>query len=204
MNPWPMAEPDREGAELPLLNDLDRLAGACCVACRQALCPHQVLFSIALGFKDAPRCLGCLARGLDRPPLELRDDLYRYIQYRTCFERAWREANRREAMDLERPPSCLWPAQEPAPAAAPIVPQEITEVEPQTAAITLWDAGDMSCGDLVLALRGRLGTLAPGAVLKVIARDPAAPEDLPSWCRLTGHRLLSARHPEYHIQRKGG
>ena len=65
-----------------------------------------------------------------------------------------------------------------------------------------WDAGDMGCGDLVLALRGRLNTLPPGAVLKVSARDPAAPLDLPAWCRLTGHRLVRAAHPEYHIQRK--
>lgn len=60
----------------------------------------------------------------------------------------------------------------------------------------------MACGDLVLALRGRLNALAGGTVLKVTARDPAAPLDLPAWCRLTGHRLLAAEHPDYFIQRK--
>jgi tRNA 2-thiouridine synthesizing protein A len=60
----------------------------------------------------------------------------------------------------------------------------------------------MACGDLVLALRLRMNTLPAGGVLKVTARDPAAPLDLPAWCRLTGHRLLRAAHPDYHIQRK--
>jgi tRNA 2-thiouridine synthesizing protein A len=65
-----------------------------------------------------------------------------------------------------------------------------------------WDAGDMGCGELLLALRGRLLALPPGAILRVIARDPGAPEEMPSWCRLTGHRLLCAEHPSYTIQRK--
>jgi tRNA 2-thiouridine synthesizing protein A len=67
-----------------------------------------------------------------------------------------------------------------------------------------WDAGGMACGDLVLALRLRLAGLPPGAVLAVTATDPAAPEDLPAWCRMTGHALLSADHPRYLIRRKGG
>jgi len=65
-----------------------------------------------------------------------------------------------------------------------------------------WDAGDMGCGDLVLELRARVGSLGPGEVLKLIARDPGAPADVPAWCRLTGHRLVSGHHPVYLIQRK--
>ena len=30
----------------------------------------------------------------------------------------------------------------------------------------------------------------PGEVLKLIARDAGAPEDLPAYCRMTGHKLL--------------
>jgi tRNA 2-thiouridine synthesizing protein A len=67
----------------------------------------------------------------------------------------------------------------------------------------VWDAGAMGCGELLLALRGRLQPLPPGAVLRVVARDPGAPEEMPAWCRLTGHRLLRAAHPEYDIQRRG-
>ncbi len=55
-----------------------------------------------------------------------------------------------------------------------------------------WDAGAMGCGELVLALRARLLAM-PGRTLKVLAVDPGAPEDLPAFCRMTGHQLLRAR-----------
>ncbi|MET3134482.1 tRNA 2-thiouridine synthesizing protein A [Oxalobacteraceae bacterium GrIS 1.11] len=52
-----------------------------------------------------------------------------------------------------------------------------------------WDAGDMGCGELVLALRGKLRKT-PGQVWKVIARDPGAPADIPAWCKMTADELL--------------
>ena len=52
-----------------------------------------------------------------------------------------------------------------------------------------WDAGDLGCGDLVLDLRRRLKAM-PGGVLRVIANDLGAPQDLPAWCRLTRNELL--------------
>lgn len=42
----------------------------------------------------------------------------------------------------------------------------------------------------------------PGEQLEVIAHSPGAPADLPAWCRMTGHTLISADHPVYVIQRK--
>jgi tRNA 2-thiouridine synthesizing protein A len=65
-----------------------------------------------------------------------------------------------------------------------------------------WDAGDMGCGELVMELRIRLKPMRPGHLLKLTARDPGAVEDLPAWCRLTGHHLVSADHPLYFIRRK--
>ena len=65
-----------------------------------------------------------------------------------------------------------------------------------------WDAGDLGCGELVLGLYFRLKALAPGAHFRLIAQDPAAPEDLPAWCRMTGHKLVRISHPEYILQRK--
>jgi tRNA 2-thiouridine synthesizing protein A len=65
-----------------------------------------------------------------------------------------------------------------------------------------WDAGDMGCGELVLELRMRLQPMQPGQLLKLTARDPGALEDLPAWCRLTGHRLVMAVHPVYWIGRR--
>lgn len=52
-----------------------------------------------------------------------------------------------------------------------------------------WNAGELSCGDLVLELRRRVRA-SPGQVFKVIALDPGAPADLPAWCAMTGHTLL--------------
>jgi tRNA 2-thiouridine synthesizing protein A len=66
----------------------------------------------------------------------------------------------------------------------------------------VYDAAEMGCGELVLVLRKRLLGLAPGAVLRVRATDPGAPEDLPAWCRLTHHTLLEQRHPFYWIRRR--
>ena len=65
-----------------------------------------------------------------------------------------------------------------------------------------WDAESLGCGDLVLELRQRLGAMTPGQVLRLIARDPGAAADLPSWCRMTGHRLIYADPPTFLIQRK--
>ena len=64
-----------------------------------------------------------------------------------------------------------------------------------------WDAGPLGCGDLVLALKLRMKALRPGAVLRLVARDPGAPEDVRSWCRMTGHPLLLAEPPVYLIEK---
>jgi tRNA 2-thiouridine synthesizing protein A len=66
-----------------------------------------------------------------------------------------------------------------------------------------WDAGDMGCGELIVLLRARVRALAPGQILRLVARDPGAPEDLPAWSRLTGHPLVRAEHPVYEFTRKG-
>jgi tRNA 2-thiouridine synthesizing protein A len=65
-----------------------------------------------------------------------------------------------------------------------------------------WDAGDLGCGELVLELRQRLDALRPGQVLVLTARDPGARADIPAWCRMTGHALIAAEHPDYQIRRK--
>jgi tRNA 2-thiouridine synthesizing protein A len=67
-----------------------------------------------------------------------------------------------------------------------------------------WDAGGMGCGELVFLLAMRMRELRPGAVLRLTATDLGAPQDLPAWCRMTGHPLLRAEHPHYFIQRKDG
>ena len=64
-----------------------------------------------------------------------------------------------------------------------------------------WDAGETGCGELIVGLRRQLGLLQSGDSLEVIARDAGAPADLPAWCRMTGHTLVSAAHPVYVIRK---
>jgi tRNA 2-thiouridine synthesizing protein A len=73
--------------------------------------------------------------------------------------------------------------------------------EPPVPDATL-DVGDTLCGELALLLRAELAKLEPGQVLEVVARDPAAPQDIPGWCEVTGHGLVHSAHPQYWIRRK--
>lgn len=188
-----------------LVRELNHFTGCGCARCQQTLCGHEVLFSVLLGAKDAPRCLRCLCRELDRPYGELRNQMAEFVQHRDCYRHAWNVASEREGQTGVMRPTCLWPDAKTAEGNFASGEQSRQQAYPETAIpapTDCWDAGDMACGDLVLALRGRLNALTAGAVLKVTARDPAAPIDLPAWCRLTGHRMLAAEHPEYLIQRK--
>ena len=59
----------------------------------------------------------------------------------------------------------------------------------------------------MLKARKRLGALAPGAVLRVVADDPAALVDIPHFCAETGHGLVGQEdlgHPchAYLIRRR--
>jgi TusA-related sulfurtransferase len=60
------------------------------------------------------------------------------------------------------------------------------------AGVRRFDAGDLGCADgLAEAFRRQVQAIAPGEVLVVVARDPAAKEDLPALARLMGHAVRS-------------
>ena len=65
-----------------------------------------------------------------------------------------------------------------------------------------WEAGELGCGQLVFELHRKLHEVSPGDSLEVVTHDTGAPVDLPAWCRMTGHTLVSAEHPVYVIRRK--
>jgi tRNA 2-thiouridine synthesizing protein A len=65
-----------------------------------------------------------------------------------------------------------------------------------------WNAGEIGCGELLIELAGRMKRLAPGQLFGLTALDPGAVEDILSWCRLTGHALVSASHPVYQLCRR--
>lgn len=68
--------------------------------------------------------------------------------------------------------------------------------------VVRWDAGEMGCGELLIELKFRFQEMEPGSIIELTALDPGAKEDMPAWCRLTGHRLLSADHPQYRIENR--
>lgn len=194
-----MTEPP--ASDETLARDMESLQDARCIACSTALCGHLAVINIVLGFKDAPRCIGCLAAGMDQTAETLRDNAWAHVSRRDCFRRAWQDSNRRESFERDALPRCLWPrgAATPPAESEPNATSQLSAEAPDA----IWDAGNLSCGDLVLALRGKIRSLPPYAVLRVIALDPAAREDLPAWCRLTRNQLLRSTHPEYDIRRPG-
>ena len=114
-----------------------------------------------------------------------------YIPRRDCYRRAL------EILAQQVPP------------AAPAVPQPVSV--PESAEQVLpggmyfappefqdeWNAGDLGCGDLLLPLPGRLRQMSPGQVLLLTASDAYAPQDIPAYCALTGHRPEGMSHPRY-------
>ncbi len=87
--------------------------------------------------------------------------------------------------------------------AAALPPPSATKEKP-----LLFDGGDLACGELLLGLLRALTGVADGTEIRVIATDPAAPIDIPSWCYLTGHGYLGAgTHSDgrarYHLRYSG-
>ncbi len=62
------------------------------------------------------------------------------------------------------------------------------------------DARDLPCPQPLLAMRRAMKQLAPGALLHLIATDPASQRDIRSFCSLSGVPLLrvEARGEEFH------
>lgn len=190
------ATPQSEGArDRAVLETVRALTDGPCRECGATMCGHAAVLSLVLGYRNQPRCGTCLARELAETPAALAERALQWIRRRDCFMTGWQWASAREGHAGHLRPPCLWGepvALDPAPAAG----------EPPPNADATWDAGDLGCGDLVLELRERLRALPGGAVLRLLALDPGAPEDIPAWCGLTGHVLLTARHPVYWIRRK--
>jgi tRNA 2-thiouridine synthesizing protein A len=53
------------------------------------------------------------------------------------------------------------------------------------------DARYLLCPMPVIRTQNRIAELAPGDTLEVQATDPGALHDIPAWCRIHGHEVLS-------------
>lgn len=76
---------------------------------------------------------------------------------------------------------------------------------PDPATSEVLDCRGQRCPLPVIALARRLPELPVGAVLRVLADDPAAAADIPAWCRMRGQEYLGvapvAGGPGYHVRR---
>jgi tRNA 2-thiouridine synthesizing protein A len=64
------------------------------------------------------------------------------------------------------------------------------------------DCRGQRCPAPVIALARRVVELPVGAVVRVLADDPAAATDIPAWCRLRGHEFVGQPAPDtYEVRR---
>ncbi|GHJ06511.1 hypothetical protein TPA0907_08780 [Micromonospora humidisoli] len=69
--------------------------------------------------------------------------------------------------------------------------------------VEVLDCRGQRCPLPVIALARRLPELPVGAVLRVLADDPAAAVDIPAWCRMRAHEFVTAtpEGPGYEVRR---
>ena len=66
----------------------------------------------------------------------------------------------------------------------------MTSPVPAPRADAVCDGGDLDCGSgLLLIIRSAMEPLPAGGVLEVRSRESSVREDLPAWCRMTGHGI---------------
>lgn len=55
------------------------------------------------------------------------------------------------------------------------------------------DARRMMCPMPVIRTQDSVASLKPGDTLEVVSSDPGALNDIPAWCRINGHTVVSTR-----------
>jgi len=65
--------------------------------------------------------------------------------------------------------------------------QDVTAITPDY----MFDGGDLDCGSgLILLIRDAMRQVPEGGVLEMRSREPTVNDDLPPWCRMSGHEYL--------------
>ena len=76
--------------------------------------------------------------------------------------------------------------------------QPIDGTDTSPAAIEL-DARRMLCPLPVIRTQEKIKELSPGAHLRVTCTDPGVKHDIPAWCRIHGHQLLTVSEADHEI-----
>mgnify|MGYP001241811754 CR=1 FL=1 len=58
------------------------------------------------------------------------------------------------------------------------------------------DTSGLLCPEPVMLLHNKVRSLAPGALLEVIATDPSTQRDIPRFCEFLGHQLVTQAEEE--------
>ncbi len=68
------------------------------------------------------------------------------------------------------------------------------------------DARHLLCPLPVIRTQNMVKSLKPGDILEVVGTDPGILNDIPAWCRISGHEILSQDRVEndYFIRLKVG
>lgn len=61
------------------------------------------------------------------------------------------------------------------------------------------DARRLLCPMPVIKAQNRIKELAVGDTLEIVCTDPGALQDIPAWCRIHGHELVTTRRHEHDI-----
>jgi len=62
------------------------------------------------------------------------------------------------------------------------------------------DARRLLCPLPVIRTQARVQDLAPGDTLEVICTDPGALYDIPAWCRMYGHEVVSTQQTREEVR----
>ena len=58
------------------------------------------------------------------------------------------------------------------------------------------DARRLFCPLPVIRLQNCINQQAPGTRVRIVSTDPGSLNDIPTWCRINGHRLLESEERE--------
>jgi TusA-related sulfurtransferase len=58
------------------------------------------------------------------------------------------------------------------------------------------DARRLLCPMPVIRLQDRINQLPPGSEVRITCSDPGTQNDIPTWCRINGHRVLASSQNE--------
>ena len=61
------------------------------------------------------------------------------------------------------------------------------------------NARRLLCPMPVIRTQDKIAGLAAGDVLEVVCTDPGALNDIPAWCRINGHKVLSTRREDNEV-----